>query len=50
MVLLQESKEQGAVCALGYSRLVYYDYKEGKKTPIPHDLRDRINRLEGTSF
>jgi acyl-CoA thioesterase FadM len=30
--------------------LVYYDYKEGKKAPIPQDLRDRINRLEGTSF
>ena len=48
--VLQESKEQEAVCAVGYSRLVYYDYKEGKKTPIPQELRDRINRLEGTNF
>ena len=38
------------MCAVGYSRLVYYDYKEGKKTPIPQELRDRINPLQGTNF
>jgi acyl-CoA thioester hydrolase len=41
------SQRLGAVAADGRGTIVTYDYREGKKVPIPAELRRRVAELEG---
>jgi acyl-CoA thioester hydrolase len=38
------------VAAEGESLIVSYDYREGRKAPIPDDVRKKVEKLEGRSF
>jgi len=38
------------IAAEGESLIVSYDYREGRKAPIPDDVRKKIEKLEGRSF
>ncbi len=41
------SRRLGAVATEGHCLIVTFDYDQGKKAPIPDDLRKRIEMLEG---
>ena len=38
------------VAAEGDGLIVSYDYREGRKAPIPDEVRKKIEKLEGRSF
>jgi acyl-CoA thioester hydrolase len=44
------SEAQGAVVAEGDSVIVVFDYNAGRPHPIPDELRQAIERLEGKSL
>lgn len=44
------SEKLQKIAAEGESLIVSYDYREGRKAPIPDDVRKKIEKLEGRSF
>jgi acyl-CoA thioester hydrolase len=44
------SEKLQKIAAEGESLIVSYDYREGRKAPIPDDVRKKIETLEGRSF
>jgi acyl-CoA thioester hydrolase len=44
------SHNLNAVAAEGGGTIVSYDYRNGKKVPLPEELRRRIEELEGTQL
>jgi acyl-CoA thioester hydrolase len=43
------SRQLGAVATEGQCLIVAFDYAQGRKAPIPDNLRNRIEALEGSS-
>jgi acyl-CoA thioester hydrolase len=44
------SEKLQKIAAEGESLIVSYDYRVGRKAPIPDDVRKKIEKLEGRSF
>ena len=44
------SEKLRRIAAEGDGLIVSYDYREGRKAPIPDDVRKKIEKLEGRSF
>ena len=44
------SEKLQKVAAEGDGLIVSYDYREGRKAPIPDEVRKKIEQLEGRSF
>jgi acyl-CoA thioester hydrolase len=44
------SHNLNAIAAEGHGTIVSYDYRNGKKAPLPDELRRRIEGLEGMTF
>ena len=44
------STQQRAVVADGRSTIVTFDYRQQKSTPVPHDIRRKIEQIEGRTF
>jgi acyl-CoA thioester hydrolase len=43
-------RKDGAVVAVGSSTQVYYDYQQQRTIPVPHDFRERLERIEGRAL
>lgn len=44
------SEKLRKIAAEGDGLIVSYNYREGRKAPIPEDVRKKIEKLEGRSF
>jgi acyl-CoA thioester hydrolase len=50
MAHLIYSQTQGAVVAQGDSTIVVFDYAQQRPTPVPDDVRGKIEQMEGRQF
>ncbi len=44
------SSERNGLAAIGESELVIFDFRAGRRTPVPDYLRAAIEKLEGRTF
>lgn len=42
------NEEQQLLCCTATTTVVFFDIKQQKSTPLPHDLAERIQRVEAT--